>query len=197
MIYTKGVCLRPNNPRTQQRDSIVLEALSFFIICSAPYLLHSDMVFATDYKERDQVVEKEVVELVNHAREKGAQCGNRYFKATKPVVWNDTLKRASLSHSSDMAENGFLHHIGSDRKDPGDRILALGYAWSAYGENVAEGYHSPEEVVKGWLKSRDHCENIMNPSFREAGSAGVQGPRGIYWTLLLAVRGRAAASAPE
>jgi uncharacterized protein YkwD len=100
------------------------------------------------------------------------------------------LGKASLAHSLDMAKKGFLHHTDSDRKDPGDRITGLGYIWSAYGENVAESYHSPEEVVKGWLKSRNHCENIMNPSFKEAGSAHARGPRGIYWTLLLAAPGR-------
>jgi uncharacterized protein YkwD len=92
-----------------------------------------------------------------------------------------------------MAEKGFLHHTGSDRKDPGDRIAGFGYKWSAYGENVAEGYHSPEEVVKGWLKSKDHCENIMNPSFKEAGSARARGPQGTYWTLLFAAPAKRAA----
>jgi uncharacterized protein YkwD len=144
----------------------------------------------------DQVMGKKVIDLVNRARMGGSRCGNKYFKATKPVVWNDTLGKASLGHSRDMAEKGFLYHTGTDRKDPGERIARLGYIWSAYGENIAEGYHSPEEVVKGWLKSRDHCENIMNPSFKEAGSGHARGPRGVYWTLLLAAPGKMTSLGP-
>jgi len=164
-----------------------LATLCFFTMCSAQYFLYNSDVLAIERKERDQTMGKQVVELVNHARAKGAQCGNKYFKATRPVVWNDALGKASFAHSLDMAERGFLHHTGSDRKNPGDRIAGLGYKWSSYGENIAEGYHSPEEVVKGWLRSRDHCENIMNPSFKEAGSAHALGTQGVYWTLLLAV----------
>lgn len=164
--------------------------LCFLITCIAQYFLYNGGVLAMERKEQDQVVEKRVVELVNRARAKGAKCGSIYYRATSPVVWNDILGTASLRHSQDMAKKGFLHHTGSDKRDSGDRISGFGYVWSAYGENVAEGYDSPEEVVKSWLKSMAHCENIMNPSFKEAGAAHVRGLRGIYWTLLLAARGR-------
>jgi len=195
MNYTKRVCLRPD-PKAGKRDAIFLGTLCFFIICIAQYLLYSDGALAIERKERDRSVEKQVVELVNRARAKGTNCGTTYYRAVPPVMWNDTLGKASLAHSLDMAEKGSLRHTGSDRKDPGDRIAGLGYAWSAYGENVAEGYYSPEEVVKGWLKSGGHCENIMNPSFKEAGSAHARGPHGIYWTLLLAAPRKIAAFVP-
>jgi uncharacterized protein YkwD len=157
-------------------------------ICSLVFLLslwHAGSAFSAD-----QATGKKVIDLVNRVRAKGAHCGTIYYGATSPVQWNDTLAKVSFAHSRDMAEKGFLRHTGSDRKGPGDRLSRFGYIWSAYGENVAEGYYAPEEVVKGWLKSRDHCENIMNPSFKEAGSALARGPRGVYWTLLLAVPGK-------
>ncbi|HXX82063.1 MAG TPA: CAP domain-containing protein [Thermodesulfovibrionales bacterium] len=185
----KRVCFRPDRAAWRS-GPILLGTLCFFIICIVQPLLHNGGVLAIERKELDQSVEKQVVALVNRARAKGAKCGTTYHRAASPVVWSDTLGRASLTHSMDMADKGFLHHTGSDRKDPGDRITGFGYAWSAYGENVAEGYHSPEEVVKGWLKSKGHCENIMDPSFREAGSAHARGPQGIYWTLLLVAPGK-------
>jgi len=191
MSFTKRACLKPDC-RAQRSGPIFPGMLCFFIICSAQYLLYYNGALAIERKAWDQSVEKQVVELVNRTRAKGTKCGTIYYRAVSPVAWNDTLGRASLAHSLDMAEKGFLHHTGSDRKDPGDRIARLGYVWSTYGENVAEGYHSPEEVVKGWLKSRGHCENIMNPSFKEAGSAHARGSGGIYWTLLLAAPGKTA-----
>ncbi|HUO77129.1 MAG TPA: CAP domain-containing protein [Thermodesulfovibrionales bacterium] len=191
----KRVCLRPDL-KACRGGPMLWGTLCFFITCIAQYFLYNGGVLATERKERDQAVEKRVVELVNHARAQGIKCGSTYYRAASAVAWNDTLGKASLMHSLDMAEKGLLYHTGSDRRDPGDRITRLGYVWSAYGENVAEGYHSPEEVVKGWLKSKGHCENIMNPSFKEAGSAHVRGQGGIYWTLLLAAPGKMMSLAP-
>jgi len=129
---------------------------------------------------------KNVIDLVNRARLKGTRCGNKYFKPTRPVAWNSVLARASHKHSRDMAGKEHMGHTGSDDSGPGDRIALLGYKWMAYGENVCEGYATPEEAVKAWLKSREHCENIMNPGFREAGAAYAKGTERIYWTLVLA-----------
>jgi uncharacterized protein YkwD len=129
---------------------------------------------------------KRIVELVNNARNKGARCGNRYVEPVSPLKWNDVLGEASLKHSVDMAGNGNSGHAGADGSDPGVRLARSGYKWMTYGENVGEGYLTPEDVVKAWLKSRGHCENIMNPSFREAGAASARGKKRLYWTLVLA-----------
>jgi uncharacterized protein YkwD len=137
--------------------------------------------------DRDnQAPEKRAVDLVNKARLKGGRCGSRYFKPAKPVAWNAILAQASHKHSRDMAGGEFMGHTGSDDSRPGDRIGQLGYRWMSYGENVCEGYATPEEAVKAWLKSREHCENIMNPVFREAGAAFARGAGRVYWTLVLA-----------
>jgi uncharacterized protein YkwD len=131
-------------------------------------------------------VEKEVVELVNRMRVKGARCGDRYHKPARPLQWNNTLGEVSLKYSLEMAGNGKSGHTGGDGSKPGERIARSGYRWMAYGENVGEGYLSPEDVVNGWLKSRGHCENIMNPDFKEAGAAYAKGTKRVYWTLVLA-----------
>ena len=46
-----------------------------------------------------------------------------------------------------------------------------------------------EVVVRGWLDSPGHCENIMDPRFEEMGiayAAGRSGRRGLYWVQLFA-----------
>ncbi len=135
---------------------------------------------------RDHSVEKRIITLVNQMRSRGCMCGNRYYKKTRPVEWNDTLGKACLGHSLDMAEHESMGHAGTDGSDPGIRIARSGYRWMRYGENVGEGYLLPEEVVRGWLKSQGHCENIMNPLFKEAGAARAKGTGHFYWTLVLA-----------
>lgn len=37
------------------------------------------------------------------------------------------------------------------------------------GENIAAGYTTPEEAVKGWMNSQGHRENILNSDYTEIG----------------------------
>ncbi len=136
--------------------------------------------------EKGQALDKKVVELINRARAKGMRCGMRYYKAANPVRWNEILGRASLKHSTGMARRGVLCHTNSEGGRAGECLSGTGYSWSAYGENVGEGYHTSEEMVNGWLRSPGHCENIMNPLFKDAGASYARGKQKVYWTLMLA-----------
>lgn len=113
----------------------------------------------------------QVVQLVNAERAK-AGC--------QAVTVNADLTKAAQAHSEDMASHGTMSHDGSDGSSPADRITGAGYSWSAYGENVAYGYASPEEVMAGWMASPGHRENILNCSFKEIG-VGLAQPNA-YWT---------------
>ena len=55
-----------------------------------------------------------------------------------------------------------------------------GYA----GENLAKGHRTPEEVVKGWMNSQGHKENILGVDFKEIGIGIVKVDGVIYWTQL-------------
>ncbi|MDT0614893.1 CAP domain-containing protein [Streptomyces lancefieldiae] len=112
-----------------------------------------------------------VVELVNAERSK-AGCS--------PVTVNAALTKAAQAHSEDMAATRTMSHSGSDGSSPDDRITSAGYHWSAYGENVAYGYSTPEKVMAGWMSSPGHRENILNCDFKEIG-VGLAQPDS-YWT---------------
>ncbi len=127
-----------------------------------------------------------ILEPINKIRSQGIFCGSKYYKTVKPVVWNEKLAEASLKHSIDMAENSFLSHKGSDGSDTGERLLQVGYKWTEYAENIGQGYKSYEEAVRKWLKSKMHCENIMNPRLKEVGASYARGKNlRTYWTLIL------------
>jgi uncharacterized protein YkwD len=97
-----------------------------------------------------------------------------------PLTLNAKLAKAAQDHSADMASHQNMSHTGSDGSDPGQRITAAGYSWSAYGENVAFGYSTPEEVMAGWMSSPGHKRNILDCGFKEIG-IGLAQP-GSYWT---------------
>ena len=69
--------------------------------------------------------------------------------------WTNTMVRdGSFSHGSDF----------------GARISAAGFNWSQIGENIADGYRTPLAAVTAWMASTGHCENMLDPSFREIGA---------------------------
>ncbi len=64
--------------------------------------------------------------------------------------------------------------VSSDRFSHGvnfaARISAVGYVWRSAGENIATGYSTPRGVVKAWMASTGHCENILSPTYRNVGT---------------------------
>ncbi|MFF1644839.1 CAP domain-containing protein [Streptomyces sp. NPDC058240] len=112
-----------------------------------------------------------VLKLVNSERGK-AGCS--------PLTLSAELTKAARTHSADMASHKNMSHTGSDGSALGDRIARAGYDWSAYGENVAHGYSTPEKVVAGWMGSPGHKRNILDCSFKEIGVGRAQ--PGDYWT---------------
>jgi uncharacterized protein YkwD len=166
-----------------RKDALRLCALIPILIflCGCSNVPYSSRLYSDNYS-----LEKEVQGLINNARSKGKMCGNKYYKPVGPVVWNDKLGQAALQHSLDMAQKGFLGHIGSDGSDLEKRLSKVGYRWSSCGENVGQGFRTPEEAVKSWLKSEMHCKNIMDPAFEEAGGAFAKSNnRRSYWALVL------------
>jgi uncharacterized protein YkwD len=105
------------------------------------------------------------------------------------LSWNDALASASLVHSDDMVAANVFSHTGSDGRSAGQRITAAGYAWRTWGENIAAGQRTVNQVVAGWMNSPGHCANLMNPNFRDIGVACVAGSAGnsygTYWTQKL------------
>jgi uncharacterized protein YkwD len=116
-------------------------------------------------------VTAEIVRLVNAERAK-AGC--------QALTLNSALTKAAQAHSADMAAHQNMSHTGSDGSSPGDRITRAGYVWSSYGENVAYGYATAEQVMEGWMSSPGHRANILNCGFKEIG-VGLAQPND-YWT---------------
>ncbi len=125
-----------------------------------------------------------LLQLVNDARAKGCRCGGRYYKPVPPLTWNNKLEWAAQKHSRFMRRRNVLGHAGQGGSDAGRRISAEGYDWISYGENVAAGYGSDEATIKGWLKSKGHCKNIMSPKFKEMGMAS----SGQFYTQVFGAR---------
>ena len=96
---------------------------------------------------------------------------------------NDQLCAIARSHSSNMAQYGYLSHTDSLGRDfsrrLGSRIAAPHHA----GENIARNNfpNSARVAVQGWTQSPDHLKNILNDNFAETGIGVVVNSQGLVF----------------
>jgi uncharacterized protein YkwD len=121
--------------------------------------------------ESNTDINTNMLSLVNQARAQERACGNQLYLAAPALQWNQQLVRAARFHATDMANNDFFDHTGSDDSVAASRIQNAGYSWVAIGENLAGALETSAEVVNTLLRSPIHCAVIMNPQFREMGAA--------------------------
>ena len=134
-------------------------------------------------------IEAEVIQRINALRAAGAVCGANTFAPTSALTWNTTLLSAAKGHSADMAQKNYFSHTSQDGRTAGQRITAAGYNWSTFGENIAAGQTSVQQVMTGWINSPGHCQNLMNANVRDVAVACVRNDAatyGLYWTMNLA-----------
>ena len=123
--------------------------------------------------------QKSLLELTNAERKK---------KDLAPVKASPLLYKVALAHSQSMAKAGKLEHK-LDGKSPLDRLRDAGYQFNSMGENVARlsGSTSMETLMKMWIESKIHRDNILNPDVTEIGLGLASDGNGqIYYTQILA-----------
>jgi uncharacterized protein YkwD len=119
-------------------------------------------------------VEQAVIDLTNAERKKAE-------KDLKPLKMNPQLMEAARKHAANMAAQDKLDHKLDD-KEPPDRTKAAGYESEFVGENIAWNQKTPKDVLKVWMESELHRENILRPEYTEIGVAMVKNKKGEpYW----------------
>ena len=121
------------------------------------------------------VLEQEVIDLVNVERSNAG---------LSPLVYQERLAIAAHCHASDMAANSYFAHNSQDGSTPGARMERAGYVWGTWGENIAAGQHTAQQVMTAWMNSSGHRANILKADFTEIGIGHAydnQSGFGHYW----------------
>jgi uncharacterized protein YkwD len=129
-----------------------------------------------------------------HSRRAGARTASGCSGANDPVAGTppQVLKGAvvclinqqrALRHLPALSASPLLNRsaqgwtnvmVSSDEFTHGtnfaSRIGATGYDWRMAGENIATGFATPRGVVRAWMASTGHCQNILNPAYRNVGT---------------------------
>ena len=83
---------------------------------------------------------------------------------------------------ADPPAHATLDHTSRDGRSPGARAHAQGYP-NPGAENVAKGYRTAQDVVRGWMDSPGHRANILDCGLREIGVGHASGAwtQGFGW----------------
>lgn len=149
------------------------------IISANPQFKNPDLIYPGDkvyVPILDSTVnsyEQQVIDLVNQIR---AQYGLSALKA------NWELSRVARYKSQDMHDRKYFSHTSPTYGSPAEMIKKFGISYKSAGENIAQGYKTPQAVVDGWMNSSGHRANILNASYTEIGVGYVSD--GSYWTQM-------------
>lgn len=121
-------------------------------------------------------IEMEVIRLVNIERQK---------QGITPLVASSALSNVARKKSEDMAINNYFSHTSPTYGSSSNMMRTFGINSSYSGENIAKGQLSAQSVVRGWMNSSGHRDNIMNPSFKTIGVGYYQSSNGTnLWTQM-------------
>lgn len=91
---------------------------------------------------------------------------------------SEKLDQAATKKVNDMFYQQYFAHTSPTGEEAKDLVADLNYEYILVGENLAKGFFEEEiDLVKGWMNSPKHRENILEEGYKEIG-VGVQ--KGIY-----------------
>ena len=130
-----------------------------------------------------------LMDRVNQARAASRMCGRVLYPATALVNWDPRLFNVAARHSVDMSSHDYFSHTGSDGGTVANRLADAGYLWGTYGENIAAGQTSIDQVMRDLLNSPGHCAIVMKQTVTEVGVACVANHMSaykMYWSMTFA-----------
>ena len=156
---------------------------------SAQTTQESDIITETNSVRTDPtayaaMLEAELPTITNPATRDEYNTAINALKGTlarSPLSFEQGLFFAARDHAADMVMNNFFNHPGSNGSTVDKRISRYG-TWSvSCGENIAAGRPTAANVVKAWVLSTGHRNNILNSSFTKIGVAHISGHPTYNW----------------
>lgn len=96
---------------------------------------------------------------------------NREELGIQPLIENEKLNQIAELRAKDMVEKEYFSHQSPEGKSPWDWFAEAGYKYKYAGENLAVGFSDSKEIYYAWIDSPSHKENILNPKYKEVGTA--------------------------
>jgi len=112
------------------------------------------------------VDQKLLIDLTNQERQK---------MGLSSVRENAALDKAAVLKAQNMFAENYWAHFAPSGKTPWDFILGSGYKFTFAGENLAKNFTNSEDIVKAWMASPTHRDNLLNSKYQDIGIAVEEG----------------------
>jgi len=101
------------------------------------------------------------------------------------LKYNPDLSISAQAKANDMFSKGYWAHTSPDGTSPWDFFKQIDYKYSYAGENLAKDFYDTESLMKAWIKSPTHRENVVNTNYQEIGIGVVNGTLNGYKTTIV------------
>jgi hypothetical protein len=93
----------------------------------------------------------------------------RIRQGLTPLAPDSRLENAAFMFSEDRATNNFCSHTGSDSSTYIERIVTQDYSGEPFGEAIACGPSTAQEVFDLWLDSQEYRDVLSGTTFKHIG----------------------------
>lgn len=100
---------------------------------------------------------------------------DRQKNGSPPLSLNDKLNFAATQKAKDMFAEDYWAHDSPSGRTPWVFIKGAGYSYVYAGENLARGFQTSDDVVKAWMASPEHRENMLSKNYSDVGFAVQKG----------------------
>lgn len=117
---------------------------------------------------------EQVVQLVNKERAKAG---------LKELMLDTNIEAAAFIRAKETEVS--FSHTRPNGSSFSTVLKENGISFRGAGENIAWGQKTPEQVMNGWMNSKGHRANILNPNYTKIGVGYYKSSTGRqYWTQL-------------
>lgn len=140
--------------------SIALLILGSFILSGLRTSLPQVLGISTD------ITPTKLLILTNEKRQKSG---------SGPLTLDEKLSKAAEEKARNMFSEDYWSHNSPSGKTPWGFIKDAGYRYTYAGENLAKGFTDTDEVIKAWMASPTHRENMLSKNYYDVGFAVKEG----------------------
>ncbi|KKT44099.1 MAG: hypothetical protein UW64_C0004G0053 [Microgenomates group bacterium GW2011_GWC1_44_37] len=128
-----------------------------------------------------QIDPAKVIELTNN---------ERLHAGLTIVKQNSELNQAALAKAADMFAKGYWAHVSPTGTEPWFFITGSGYKYQHAGENLARDFGNSTDIVKAWMASPTHRQNLLDHRYKDIGIAVMDGYiNGVETTIVVQMFG--------
>ncbi|MGB9862588.1 MAG: CAP domain-containing protein [Candidatus Saccharicenans sp.] len=198
VIYSTKINLKLSQPGIHELEIVAQNKKGPQVLANFPVFVGTPGSFLTGQaidligtrEQSASKVRERLYQLINEERKKAG---------LQELKIDSELEKIASSHCQDMLKNNFVGHVSPSTGGPDQRLKSVGIITDHFGENVAQGYNSAEEIHRGLMESPGHRMVILDSRLTSVG-IGVEtkgsGPRKAFLVTELFIGHRLPADEP-